>query len=161
MRSVVIVRQVAVTDHRLGDHDPRVGVAEDAGVFFIPWRDRRRSRPAPGSSASKGRLLEHDAVRGRQALVDRCQRLRGFAVLQPQSGHDADALRLDKDLAFLAFLGANRAAEIIVGAPEPGAVPAGRPNRGFHIRDCLCVAVCLGLVAQVGRPGRSSLSPPG
>ena len=49
-------------------------------------------------------------------------------------GHDADALRLDENLAFVADLGADRFAEIVVGADEPFAVPAVLMNDLLHLR---------------------------
>jgi hypothetical protein len=51
----------------------------------------------------------------------------GHAVLQADAGHDAHALRLDEDLALGAFSSrADDLAEVVVGAAEPVAVPAGR-----------------------------------
>ncbi len=37
---VVVVRLVAVPDQGFGDHDPRIGVAENARVLFVARRVR-------------------------------------------------------------------------------------------------------------------------
>ena len=50
--------------------------------------------------------------------------LRGPSIGEPDAGHDADALRLDEDLAFVVLGRADRLAEVVVGAPEPVTVPS-------------------------------------
>ncbi len=79
---------------------------------------------------AEGRLLQDDAVRGCQALFHRIQAPGGRCpIAQPHARHDADALRLDEDLPFCAFLRADRVAKIIIGAAEPVAIPAVLPDR--------------------------------
>jgi len=58
--------------------------------------------------------------------VDGKQSLGRRAVLQANAGQRAEALRLDEDLTFLAFLGADLATEVVIGAQKPFAVPAVR-----------------------------------
>ena len=127
---VVVEGPVAVADHGLGDHDPRVVVAEDAGVLLVAGRvggDLAQLQVV----ARVGRLLQHDAVRRGQALGDRLQRRGGLAVVEADAGHDAHALRLDEDLALVVLRRADRLAEVVVGAQEPLAVPAVRARRPF------------------------------
>ena len=50
---------------------------------------------------AEGRLLQHDPVRRGQPLADGCQRPVREPVLEADSGHYADPLRLDKDLALV------------------------------------------------------------
>ncbi len=73
-----------------------------------------------------GGLLEDDAVRRRQPLRHRVQRLLRPAIARAQPGHDAHALRLDEDLTFVAVVRTDRVAKVVVGAQEPRAVPAVR-----------------------------------
>ncbi len=70
---VVIEGPIAVSQHRLRDHDPRVGVAKDAGVLLVArWigSDLAQFDVITGISG----LIEHDAVRRRQMLRHRRQR---------------------------------------------------------------------------------------
>jgi hypothetical protein len=72
-------------------------------------------------------------------LVARCLRWRPApwrpAVLQPDAGQHAEAVGLDEDLAFLALLGADLGAEVVVGAQEPLAVPAVLGDDLLHLGD--------------------------
>ena len=55
-------------------------------------------------------------------------------VVQSNAGQHAKALSLDEDLALRAFLRADLAAEIIVGAQKPLAIPTVPANSFFHAR---------------------------
>ncbi len=121
--AVVVVGHVAVAQPRLADHDPGIVVAEDAGVLLV-------SRRVGGDFAEVevvlrvSRLLHDDAVLGGQMLAGGGQRLGGLAVVEADAGQHAVAVGLDEDLAFLALLGADLGAEVVIGAQEPLAVPA-------------------------------------
>ena len=128
---VVVQRLVAPSGHGLRDHDPRVGVAEDAGIFLIAGRVRRDFTQFE-AIAGVSRLVQHDTVLGSQPLANRLQHLRRLAVLQPDAGHNAHALRLDEDLALLALMRADLITEGVVSAQEPLAIPAMLQDRGFH-----------------------------
>ena len=156
---VVVQGAVAVAGHRLGDHHPRVGVAEDAGVLFVALRVR-------GDLAQLevvvrvGGVVQDDAVGRGQPLADGRERPGRLAVVEPDAGHDADALRLDEDLAFLASRRADRLAEVVVGAPEPFAVPAGRLTTPAIVAAAARPASRLGgIAAPVGDAGQSRPRP--
>ena len=64
---VVLEGALAATDHRLGDDDPRVVVAEDPAVLLVARRvggDLAQLDPVAGV----GRVLQDQAVRGSQEL---------------------------------------------------------------------------------------------
>jgi len=71
---VVVERGVAVTGHRRTDHDPGVGVAEDARVLLVP---RRVAGDLAELDVIGGecRLEQHDPVRGGEPLPNASQRL--------------------------------------------------------------------------------------
>src|SRR6478735_668401 len=59
---VILEGALTATDHRLGDHHPRVIVAEDARVLFVA-RGIRRDLAQLDVVFAIGRIVEHDAVR--------------------------------------------------------------------------------------------------
>ena len=71
-----------------------------------------------------GRIQHDDAVARGQMFFHRGQRPLRQAILQADTGHDAHPLRLDEDLALVAFLRADLLAEGVVGAQEPVAIPS-------------------------------------
>ena len=111
-------------------------MAEDASIFFV-------SRRIAGNFAQVeavggvGGLQQHDTVLGVQPLLHTLQSPRGLSGLLADAGHDAHALRLNKDLALVALLAAHRLAKGIVSAAEPFAVPAGGQDGLLHPRDGL------------------------
>ena len=120
---VEIEGAIPVTGHRLGDHDPRVGVAEDAGVLLVPRRIRG-DLPQLDAVAGVSGLQQHHAVFGEQPVAHAVEGLTGAAILDTAPGHAADPLGLHVDLPLVALLGPDGVAEEVVGAPEPGSVPA-------------------------------------
>ena len=93
-------------------------------------------------------------MRRRQPLADGGQGLHRPPVVEPDAGHDADALRLDEDLALVVGGRADRLAEEVVGAPEPRAVPAVGVDRRDHLLGARPQAPGLGRVALVLRDRR-------
>ena len=84
---------------------------------------------------------------GGKVFVDGFQRQPGLAVIQPNAGHDAYSLGFNEDHALLAQLGADRLAEIVVGAHKPFPVPAVLIDGLLHF-GC-CRHVVFGFVVQV------------
>ena len=81
-----------------------------------------------------GGLLQNDAVRRRQMRpAPTSSACAATPIVQPQPGHDADALRLDENLAFGAVLRADFCAKMIVGAQEPLPVPTCGPGGGAFL----------------------------
>ena len=143
---VVVERAVAVAGDRLGDHQPRVRVAEDAGVLLVARRVRRDLAELE-VVRRVGRLQEHDPVRRRQPLADRRERGPRPPVLEPDAGHRHHPLGLDEDLALVVRGGPDRSPDAVVRPPVPGAVPAVRLDRRGHRRGGRATAGGLGLVA--------------
>src|SRR5690242_7487318 len=114
---VVAERGVTAAGHRLGDHHPRVGVAEDAAVLLV-------TRRVGGNLAQLeviarvGGLQQHDAVLGGQPLAHAVQRPDGGSVVEANAAHHAHALRLDENLSFVVGRRADGPAGMVVGAPE-------------------------------------------
>ena len=150
---VVVERRVAAADHRLGDHHPRVGVAEDAGVLLVAGRVGRDLAELHVVPA----VRRAGAARCRASVASRSRTLSSARVAMPFStpipAMHADALRLDEDLALLVLAGADHVAEVVVGAAEPVAVPAVLDDGGGHL-------VRRGPVARVRRPGRAARPAP-
>ncbi len=70
---------------------------------------------------------------GGQALADRGEGRLRAPVVDADAGHDRDALRFDEDLALLVLRGADDVPVEVVGAAEPGPVPAVRVDGGHHV----------------------------
>ena len=83
---VVVEGRVAVPGERLGDHDPRVRVAEHAGVLLVAGRVRRDLAELEPVARVRG-LQEHDPVRRRQVLAHRGEGPLGQPVVEPDAGH--------------------------------------------------------------------------
>ena len=125
---------VAVAEDSLGAADPRVVVAEDARVLLVSRRiagDLTKVEAVGGV----GGLQQHHAVLGIQPLFHALEGLFRLTGLLADARHDAHALRLDEDLALVAFLAADGLAEGVVGAAEPCTVPAGGQRGLFHLRN--------------------------
>ena len=130
----------AVAEFRLSTDNPRVAVAEDAGIFLVARRitaDFAQFQTITGISG----LQYHDAVRGFQVFLYALKGKGGLAALFADARHDTHALWFNEDFAFLAFTPADDIAEGIIGPAEPGTVPAGIQNSGFHgCNDSLTVS---------------------
>ena len=107
-----------MADYSLGTADPWVVVAEDACVLLV-------SRGIAGNFAQfemvlrVGGLQQHNAVLRVQLFFYTLQSRYGFAGVYADACHDAHTLRLDEDLAFLAFLTADHMAKGIVKVVYP------------------------------------------
>ena len=86
---------------------------------------------------------------GGQALANRLERLLRHAFPQPDPRHDAHALAFDEDLPFRAFFGSHFAAQGVVGAQEPLAVPSMLAHGFLH--PLRLRAVAFGVAAAVAR----------
>ena len=100
---VVVVCLVAVSNYGFGDHDPRVGMTENARVLFVARRVRRDFAQVQVILRIGG-LLEDDTMWRRQALLHGRQRLFRLSITETDAGQDAEALRFDKDLPFVTFM---------------------------------------------------------
>ncbi len=98
---VVIKSPVPPTDHRLGDHDPGIGVAENARVL-LEARWVGTDLPQVNVVAGVSRLLQEDAMLRRQTVMHRIQGSPSAPIVDPHTRQDADTLRLDEDLSLLA-----------------------------------------------------------
>ena len=115
---VDLKRAVTMADYSLGTADPGVVVAEDACVLLV-------SRGIAGNLAQLKVILgvsglqQHNAVLCVELVFHALQGGYGFAGVYADACHDAHALRLDEDLAFLAFLTADHMAKGIVKVVYP------------------------------------------
>ena len=115
---VDLKRAVTVADYSLGTADPWVVVTEDACVLLV-------SRGIAGNFAQfemvfrVGGLQQHNAVLRVELVFRALQGGYGFAGVYADACHDAHALRLDENLAFLAFLAADHMAKGIVKVVYP------------------------------------------
>ena len=144
---------VAVAQNGLSAADPRVIVAENAGVLFV-------SRRIAGDLAQieliagVGRLMQHHAIFRIQPLFHALQRLRSLTALPANAGHNTHTLRFDKDLALRTLFAAHRLAKGIVGAAEPCSVPASRQRGLLHGLNALAGSgrflIQMQVVAQFG-----------
>ncbi|MNP50098.1 hypothetical protein D3C76_1443370 [compost metagenome] len=114
---------VTTAQDSLSDHNPRVVVAEDARILLVARRVRGDLSQVQ-IIGGVGRILQHNAVRGFQTLLDGFQRLQGGAVLRADAGHDAHALGLDENLALGIFLASHFFAKMIIRPQEPVSVKA-------------------------------------
>ena len=107
-----------MADYSLGTTDPWVVVTEDACVLLV-------SRGIAGNFAQfemvlrVGGLQQHNAVLCVELVFHALQGGYGFAGVYADTCHDAHTLRLDEDLAFLAFLTADHMAKGIVKVVYP------------------------------------------
>ena len=74
--------------------------------------------------AGKGRIVQHHAVLAVEILLTRIQGFLHHAVLKSDTGHGAEALTLDEDLAFFILLTTNLITIEIICTQIPVAVPA-------------------------------------
>ena len=115
---VDLKRAVTVADYSLGTADPWVVVTEDACVLLV-------SRGIAGNFAQfemvlrVGGLQQHNAVLRVQFVFHTLQSGHGLTGVHTNTRHDAHALRLDEDLAFLALLAADHMAKGIVKVVYP------------------------------------------
>src|SRR5690606_19974385 len=93
---VVVERARAATEAGFRDHDPRVGVAEDAGVLLVPRRVRRDLAEVE-VVARERRLQQDQAVRRGQAFAGRVEGTHGLSAFEADARHHAYALRFDED----------------------------------------------------------------
>ena len=129
-RQVRRERALGLAEHAPGEGDPRVRVAEDAGVLLVAGRVARDLAELRVVAAVRG-LLEDDAVRRREPLVHAVERAAGATVVRAGTAEDAPGLALDEDLPLLARVRADRPALGVERAHVPLAVPrlAPRPSR--------------------------------
>src|ERR1017187_4320062 len=119
---VVVEGGVTVTGHRLCDHDPRIGLAEDSGILLVArWIGRDLPQLQPVSR--ERRLYQHHTMFGRETITDAVERASRTAVAKPNAGKNAHPLGLDEDLALDVRRRSDGIAEVVVGAEEPTAVP--------------------------------------
>ena len=95
---VVLEGAIAAADHRLGDHHPGVVVAEDAGVLLVARRIRADLAELDVIRRERG-VVEHDAVRQSSRSFTESSAFLARPSSIADAGHDAEALRLDEDLA--------------------------------------------------------------
>ena len=139
----------------LGADDPGVVVAENAGIFLVSGGiagDLAQLQMIAGV----GGLQQHDAVLGVKPLFHALHGACGLTALLADAGHDAHALRLDKDLALFAGRAADNMTKGVIGAAEPFAVPAAVKHRALHVGHGLFRLRCLAVKAEMAadiRPG--------
>ena len=146
---------LAVAELGLGADDPGVVVAEDARILLVAGGIARYLAELE-MIAGIGRLEQHDAVACVEVLLYACKGFCSLAALLADAGHDAHALRLDKDPALFAFPAAHDVSEGVIGAAEPCAVPAAVEHRALHGADGLLDLLRLGGKTDVAadlRPG--------
>ncbi|MNO32640.1 hypothetical protein D3C76_226370 [compost metagenome] len=125
---------VAMTQHGFSNHDPWVVVAENTRIFLVARRVRRNFAQVQIVLGVR-RLLQNDTVFRIQTFLYGSQRFSGLPVFYTDTGHYADTLRLDENLAFLVFLAADFVAVVVVSAQEPVAVEAVGQRNFTHIAD--------------------------
>src|ERR1017187_997755 len=119
---VVVESGLPVPEDRLGNHDPRIDLAEDAPVLLVAGGiggDLSELEVVPGER----RLHEHDPVLGREPVLPAREGGRSLPIGDSDPRHDAHALRLCEDLSLRVRVRADDAAERVVGPEEPLAVP--------------------------------------
>src|ERR1019366_7179891 len=145
---VIVVGAVSITDARFADDDPRIVVTEDACVFLVARRVR-------GDLAEfevilrVSRLLQNDAMFGGEQLARGFEGSHRESILDADAGEGTEPLRFNEDLALCIFLGADLAAEIVVGTDKPLAIPSMLANRGFHLGYLRQVSGSLGSEAAM------------
>ena len=117
----------AVSQHDLGQNNPRIVVTEDTAVFLVSRRigaDFAKLGMIPGI----GRGEQSHAMRCEQTVAHGVQRALGITLLDSYARHDQEALRFDIDLPLFTFPASHLAAVRVIGAQEPLAVPAVRQH---------------------------------
>ena len=92
-------------------------------------------------------IVQYQTKLGIQSFIDSGKGLPGCLFVDV--GHDCEALRLDEDLAFLAFLGTHLLAVCIICAQEPVAVPCGLHDNLLHLVDLGLGSSCFVVHAQM------------
>ena len=114
---------VAAPCDALADDDPRVVVAEDAGILLV-------TLGIAGNLAvlvdvfREGWVVEHHAVFALEVFLAGVERLSHHTFLGTNLSHRTPALRLDEYLALVALVGADLTTVEVVGAQIPLSVPA-------------------------------------
>src|ERR1019366_5892389 len=145
---VIVVGTVSIADARFADDDPGIIVTEDACVFLVARRVR-------GDLAEfevilrVSRLLQNDAMFGGEQLARGFEGSHRESILDADAGEGTEPLRFNEDLALCIFLGADLAAEIVVGTDKPLAIPSMLANRGFHLGYLRQVSGSLGSEAAM------------
>ena len=120
---VYLKGSVASADNGFCYGNPGIVVAEDSGVLLVFGRIRGNLTKLQMILCVSG-LQNHDTVLGIQSLFDRIQSALGKPFLNSDTCQHAEALGLNVNLTFAAFLGTNLVTVCIVSPEEPVAVPA-------------------------------------
>ena len=118
----------------LADDDPGIVVAEDAGVLLVTLRIGG-NLPVFDPIAREGGIVEHQAVFAFQHPAGGIQGFVAHSLVGTDAGHRTPALAFDEDFSLIVFFRSYLAAEEIVGAEEPFAVPAIALDGRFHRSD--------------------------
>ena len=137
--SVVFPSVIAAPGHSLADYNPRVVVAEDAGILLVASRIRRDFTHFYVIGCEGG-VVEHHAVFAVKVTLARVESLAYHAFLHADAGHGAEALRLDEYLAFFVFMGADLVAVEVIGTEIPLSIPSVLLYRLDHIIYAACGA---------------------
>ena len=105
---------LSVSHNGFSDRDPGVVVAEDTGILLVSRRIRGNFTKVGMVGLVSG-LQKDNAVFGIQAFFYGSQGFFCQAFFHTDTCQHTEALRLNVDLAFLAFFGTNFVAESIIG----------------------------------------------
>ena len=136
---------VSTADNSLSYRNPRIVVAEDAGVLLVSRWIRRDFTKLHMISVVR-RLQEHDAIFSIKIFLNRLHCLKAEPFILSDFSDNTKALWFNKDFSILTFLGTNLVLVVVVCTKIPLAIPAGIHDGLFHLFNSLLG--CISLVAK-------------
>ena len=127
---------VAATGNCLANDDPWIVMAEDAGILLVTgWVGANLAHLYMIHGV--GRVVEHHAMFAVEVLLAGIECLVHHAILEPDTCHGAEALRLDEDLTFLVFFRTDFVAVEVIGTQVPFSIPTMLLDGFDHLVDAL------------------------
>ena len=133
---VMLPGVVAATGHRLANDDPWIVVAEDAGILLVTgWVGANLAHL--DVIGRVGRVVEHHTMFAVEVLLAGIERLVHHTILESDTCHSAETLRLDENLAFLIFFRTDFVAVEVIGTQVPFSIPTMLLDGFDHLVDAL------------------------
>ena len=152
---VVLPCVIAAAGDCLANDDPWIVMAEDAGILLVTgWVGANLAHLDVIDRV--GRVVEHHTVFAVKILLAGIECLIDHAILESDTCHSAEALRLDEDLAFFVFFRTDFVAVEVIGTQVPFSIPTMLLDGFDHLVDALLGT--LGFVECLAAKGLAKLN---